>query len=102
MLLQKDRPNGILSAIEKLVTPVYSLCQLMRINIPGDIKVMSFSNSPIVHILNPSLTTITQPAFEMGKAAATVLFKALHKPSYPLQNEKIVINSTLIKRDSTR
>jgi LacI family transcriptional regulator len=38
---------------------------------------VSFSSSEVVSLLNPPLTTITQPALEMGSKAARLLFKII-------------------------
>ncbi|HTF29167.1 MAG TPA: substrate-binding domain-containing protein, partial [Flavitalea sp.] len=73
----------------------------LGLNIPADVKVIGFSNLETADFLNPSLSTITQPAFEMGKQAATMLFKALDKKMFELKDEDIVLQSKLIKRDST-
>lgn len=97
----KARPDGILASVEKLTTPVYLTCKELKINIPKELKIISFSNSEAAPILNPSLTTVTQPAFEMGKRAAVVLFKAIEKKNSRLANENIVIESSLIVREST-
>jgi LacI family transcriptional regulator len=101
LLQQEDRPDGIVASVEKLTTPVYMACQALALNVPQDIKLVCFSNLETAAILNPSLTTITQPAFEMGKAAATILFKALGNPSFSIVKEDIIIPSTLIVRGST-
>jgi LacI family transcriptional regulator len=100
-LERKDRFDGIIAAIEKLSITTYLVCKDLQLLIPGDVKIIGFSNLSSAAILNPSLTTITQPAFEMGKAAASALFKALKKDSVLPSNECIVIPSTLIVRDST-
>jgi LacI family transcriptional regulator len=102
LLEQKNRPNGIIASVEKLTSPVYQVCTELKIKIPGDLKVICFSNLETAAILNPSLTTITQPAFEMGKTAASLLFKSLKKSKFNLTKESIVIPSILIPRDSTR
>ena len=65
-------------------------------------KVICFSNLRTAPLLSPSLTTITQPAFQMGAEAATVLFKYLEKKRPVIQNENIILKSELIPRDSTR
>ena len=101
LMKRKNRPDGIIASVEKLTTPIYLVCKELKLSIPEDIKIISFSNLASAVILNPSLTTITQPAFEMGKAAATVLFKALEKKSFNLKNERIVLPSKLIVRSST-
>jgi LacI family transcriptional regulator len=101
LMERKDRPDGIIGSVEKFTTSIYLVCKDLNLAIPQDVKVISFSNLDAALILNPSLTTITQPAYEMGKAAASVLFKALEKKSYNLNKEKIVLPSKLIIRSST-
>ena len=97
-----DVPDGIVASVEKLGMQVYLACQQTGIKIPGQIKVIAFSTNDTAPILNPSLTTITQPAFNIGKAAAEILFKAIDKPNYSYTNERLVVPSQLVKRDSTR
>jgi LacI family transcriptional regulator len=101
LLKQKNRPDGILASVEKLTTPVYMACEALALNVPRDIKVVCFSNLETAAILNPSLTTITQPAFEMGKVAASLLFKALENKNYSIVEEEVILPSTLMVRRST-
>ncbi len=101
LMKKKNRPDGIIASVEKLTTPIYLVCRELNLSIPEDVKVISFSNLAAAMILNPSLTTVTQPAFEMGKRAASVLFQALEKKSYNLKHEKIILPSELIVRSST-
>jgi LacI family transcriptional regulator len=101
LLTNNSRPDGIIGSIEKVTMPIYKVCHAHRIAIPYDIKIIGFSHLQIASLLDPPLTTVTQPAFEMGKAAATILFKALEK-KYSLKNERIVIPSILNVRASTQ
>lgn len=96
-----SRPDGVIATVEKLATAIYQTCYELRLSIPGQVKVIGFSNLPSAMLLNPSLTTITQPAFEMGKAAATLLFKALNGKNFTLQKQKEIIPSSLEIRGST-
>ncbi len=101
-LLRADsRPNGIVATVEKLTTPVYRACAELNLKIPADLKLVCFSNLETASILNPSLSTITQPAFEMGKTAASLLFKSLEKTDFNLARESQVIASSFIMRGST-
>ncbi|MEP7377455.1 MAG: LacI family DNA-binding transcriptional regulator [Chitinophagaceae bacterium] len=100
--LKKDRrPDGIIACVEKFTGSIYLACNDLKLSIPGDIKVISFTNLQTALILNPPLTTITQPAFEMGKTAASVLFKTLVKNSTSLKNETVIIPSVLNLRYSS-
>ena len=101
LLLSKPRPDAVIASVEKLILPFYLSCKRHNIAIPSQMKIVAFSNLAIAEILAPSLTTITQPAFEIGKAAAAILFKALEKPNYLWQKEAIVIPSELVIREST-
>lgn len=98
------RPDGIFASVEKLAISSYNVCESLKIPIPSGIKIISFSNLEISSLLNPSLSTITQPAYEIGKQAAMQLFRYLgkKKPSDILENERIVLKSTLIPRGSTK
>ncbi|MEO6230258.1 MAG: LacI family DNA-binding transcriptional regulator [Ferruginibacter sp.] len=101
ILERAERPDGIICSVEKLTIPVYLSCRGLQLNIPKDIKIISFSNSEAAPVMNPSLTTVTQPAYEMGKRAATILFKAVEKKNFKMPNENIIIPSSLIIRNST-
>jgi LacI family transcriptional regulator len=100
LMKQRSHPDGVLVSVEKLSTMVYKVCNELKLSIPGDVKVIGFSNLTSAFLWNPSLTTITQPAFEIGKTAASLLFKALEKGSFVLKNENIVIPSALVVRNS--
>jgi len=102
LLSGKNKPDGIFASVEKLALTSYHVCKSLKIEIPKDLKIISFSNLRTADLLDPSLTTITQPAFEIGKEAARILFKNLAKRKSVIQNENIVINSELTVRDSTK
>lgn len=102
LLQGSKKPDGIFASVEKLALTSYYVCNDLKLKIPQQIKVISFSNLRTAPLLNPSLTTITQPAFEMGKQAAAILFKNLDKKRTLIANENIIIKSELMKRDSTR
>lgn len=101
LLKNKKRPDGILATAEKLVTPLYLASQLLGLAIPEDLKLISFTNLPSAVILSPSLTTVKQPAFEIGKQAAQLLFARIEKPSLNMLIEKIVLPSVIETRKST-
>lgn len=102
LLEEKNRPDAIIGSVEKVTMHAYTACHTLNLSIPYDVKVIGFSHLQIASLLNPSLTTITQPAYEMGKAAANALFKGLAKRNFELRNEQIVIPSMLVERTSTR
>jgi LacI family transcriptional regulator len=98
----KDRPDGIFASVEQLAITAYAVCKELELKIPKDVKIISFSNLETAAHLNPALTTITQPAYEIGKEAASILLKSLTKKNFQLTNSKLILPSKLIERESTR
>jgi LacI family transcriptional regulator len=102
VLQQKNKPAALFACVEELAILCYEVCEELALNIPTDIKIISYSNLKTAGILNPSLTTITQPAYEIGREAAGILFKLIDKECTPAAGENIVLKSTLIVRNSTK
>jgi LacI family transcriptional regulator len=101
VLQQEKRPDGIFASVEHLAITSYHVCRDLNLGIPAEMKIISFSNLDTASLLDPSLTTITQPAFEIGKQAATLLLKALTKKGFKLTDSKMILPSELIVRNST-
>jgi LacI family transcriptional regulator len=101
LMKSKDQPDGIFASVEHLAITSYVVCKDLGLKIPKDVKVISFSNLETAALLSPPLTTITQPAYEIGKEAASILLKALTKKNFQLTNSKLVLPSRLIEREST-
>jgi len=99
VLTSTDKPDGLIASVEMLSIEIYRACRDLGLHIPADIKVIGFSNLHSAPFLDPPLSTITQPAFEMGKAAATELCKMLEKKN--VQPHTIVIPSELHVRVSS-
>jgi LacI family transcriptional regulator len=95
------KPDGVFSSVERLAFATYYACYDLKLSIPNDIKVVAFSSLEIAPLLNPALSTITQPAAALGKAAAELLFKLLENEACVNENTAIILNSKLIKREST-
>ncbi|MDR7130769.1 LacI family transcriptional regulator [Algoriphagus sp. 4150] len=102
LLLSPDRPDGVLTSVEKLAFATYQAVKTTKLRIPSDLKLISFSNSAIAGLLNPSLTTITQPAVTIGNECAKLLIRKLTKPKhYELIDQVITIPSKITVREST-
>ncbi len=102
LLSKENKPDGIFASVEKLALITYHVCKDLRIKIPEELKVICFSNLRTATLLDPPLTTITQPAFEMGCEAASLLLKYLLKRrNNTIPDEHIILNSELVKRGST-
>lgn len=100
LLSNRKRPDGIFASIEKYAITTYQVCKELKINIPRDVKIIGMTNLRTAALLNPSLSTLSQPAFEMGREAASLLIKMIEKKSYAAANDIIVLNNELTIRES--
>ena len=69
-----------------------------RLVIPNDIALVSFDDVLWVTALQPPLTVIAQPTFEMGRIAARLLLERIQMPDNPIQ--RINLETQLIIRKS--
>ncbi|MEM7551226.1 MAG: LacI family DNA-binding transcriptional regulator [Bacteroidota bacterium] len=69
--------------------------------VPEDCGIVGFSDWQFSAFLNPSLTTVMQPGYEMGRAAAELFIKE-SKTEEDVSPEKIVLSTELIIRDSSK
>lgn len=98
---QQPRPDGIFAAIEKFAVNTYEVCKELHLQIPQDVKVISFSNLQAAALFDPALSTIIQPAYDIGREAANILFKIIEKKMLMPYEKKMVLPSQLIERAST-
>jgi LacI family transcriptional regulator len=66
--------------------------------LPEDLSIVGFDDMQTASYILPALTTIHQPAYEMGRRAAELLLQLIQKQSKPTQ---YMMDSTLVIRDST-
>jgi LacI family transcriptional regulator len=98
---KQPRPDGIFASIEKFAVNTYEICKEMNLRIPHDVKVISFSNLQAAALFDPALSTIIQPAYDIGREAANILFKIIEKKILMPFERKMVLPSQLIERAST-
>jgi len=101
LLQNEQRPDGIFAAVETFAVNTYEVCRELDIKVPHHLKVISFSNLSAAALFNPPLSTIVQPAYDMGRESASILFKIIDKKKLLSTEKKIVIPSHLVIREST-
>ena len=100
LLLKRPDVDGFFASVESLAMYSYEACRNLGLVIPTDVKVIGFSNLETASLLDPPLTTITQPAYAIGKEAAKILFQAITK-NVAVVAQSLELKSELIVRGST-
>ena len=102
LLGMEQRPDAIFTASDRITTSVLMLLHKLKIAIPGDVALLGFTNTLLAEVLNPSLSCVSQPAFEIGKQSMELLISMI-KSKWPVtQFETRVLPTSLFERNSSR
>lgn len=72
----------------------------LDIDVPGQISIIGFDDISFSKYLSVPLTTINQPKYELGQAAAKIILKKLNKEKNDNSIENVELPFTLIIRNS--
>lgn len=95
-------PDGIFAANDSCAAHCMKTLKKAGISIPGDIAVVGFNNDPICRIIEPNLTTINYPGYEMGEVAVRNLINHLEGVSDMAATNSVTLRSDLIVRASSQ
>ena len=99
-LLQRNKlPEAIFAINDLTLMEVLTFVKRRQLTIPHDIALISIDDVPFASIYTPSLTTIAQPAFEMGEKATERLFMQMDGDISP---QMFRLAPKLIERDSAK
>jgi LacI family transcriptional regulator len=102
-ILQMDqRPDGVFVANDNCAVGCMLGLKKKGIAIPADIAFAGFNNDPMSTVIEPNLTTINYPGYEMGEVAAHHLINHLNGAAPITATNTILLRSELIIRDSSR
>jgi DNA-binding LacI/PurR family transcriptional regulator len=99
LFAKKPYPDGVFAINDASAVTVIKYLNGKKIRIPEEVAVIGFNNDPISEIIEPSLTTVYLPCYEMGQIAVDQLIKRINDFSLP--PETITLHSKLLKRNSS-
>lgn len=77
MLNELEAPHALLASNDLVMFELLKYVKEKALKIPEDIAIIGIDDVSFANFYNPTLTTIAQPAFEMGKKAAQLLFEKI-------------------------
>ena len=75
LLAGKQRPTAIFCGNDEMAAGVYKVAMRAGINIPRDLSVVGYDDSPLAARLWPSLTSVRRQTRDTGRIAATMLIR---------------------------
>ena len=94
--------DGVFAVNEIYAAESMRIAKEMNLSIPDDISIIGFTDGLISEYASPSITTIAQHGFEMGKQAVELLIDRIEKESEIYKPKRIVISGDLKLRESTK
>ena len=95
-------PDGVFVANDNCAVGCMLGLKQAGIRIPQDIAIVGFNNDPVSKVVEPNLSTINYPGYEMGEVAARNLINHLNGTAPMHSTNTIILRSDLIIRDSSR
>jgi DNA-binding LacI/PurR family transcriptional regulator len=95
-----DRPDAIFAVSDRLAVGALLALKNKGVQVPNEVALVGFNDEPLVSLLTPSITSIAQPAFEMGRVAAQLLIEQMNSDA-ALPYRTVMLKPTLTKRESS-
>lgn len=94
-----ERPTAIFCMNDEMAIGAMQTLKAKGVRIPEDMSITGFDDIPYARYSDPALTTIAQPAEEMGKLAMDMLLKVIE--GEPLSQRDCILPTEFIIRKST-
>lgn len=83
LLALPERPTALFVSNNLMTVGAMEAIHKQGLRIPEDMAIIGFDDLPWAETLDPPLTVVRQPAYEVGRAAAELLLKRLSNPAAP-------------------
>jgi LacI family transcriptional regulator len=99
MFHQSPKITAVIAGNDLIAIGVIDAARDIGLECPQEISVVGFNDMPLAGRLNPPLTTVNVPEYELGRLAAECLLREMAHPGH--KREQIVIPVNLVVRGST-
>jgi len=99
LLAIADRPTAVVCVNDQIAFRVLRALAERRVRVPRDMSVVGYDDVEFASMLSPTLTSIRQPKYALGRAAAELLIAETVDPTH--RHGDILFEPELIERQST-
>jgi DNA-binding LacI/PurR family transcriptional regulator len=96
----ENRPDAFFTISDKLAVGAFIAIKELGLSIPQDVGLIGFNDEPIMSLLSPPVSSVFQPAFDMGKLAVKLFIEQVHSEELTIPSP-ILLKPKLIVREST-
>nr|MCU0398797.1 substrate-binding domain-containing protein [Cyclobacteriaceae bacterium] len=107
LLTLKNRPDAIFATNDPAAMGAMQAIKEKGLKIPKDVALVGFSNWIFSSLLDPPLSSVDQPGFEMGQEAAKLLIRQIEKrdkddsdfvPETKILKTRLIIRESSLKK----
>jgi LacI family transcriptional regulator len=99
-LLDQAKPaTAIIASNDRMSLGALAVARERGMNVPRDLSVLSFDNTPVVRFTQPPLTAVDQPVAELAALAVEMIILRLRDQEIPQQ--PIIVEAEIVERQST-
>jgi LacI family transcriptional regulator len=95
-----ELPEAILAINDPVAVGLFARFKEAGVRIPDDVALVGFSDTPAAALIEPPLTTVFQPALEMGRTAVSLLLKQF-EAGEDFMPETVTLPTELLVRGSS-
>lgn len=100
LLAMKKRPDAIFTISDRMAIGAMLAIKEKGLSMPQDIGLVGFNNEPVTRLVTPSISSVDQPAFELGKIAAKLFIERVHNED--MNNIEEILKPKLFVRESSQ
>ncbi|MBC7948080.1 MAG: LacI family DNA-binding transcriptional regulator [Chitinophagaceae bacterium] len=102
LLSMKKRPDAIFTISDRMAIGAMLAIKEKGLTMPQDIGLVGFNNEPVTSLVTPSISSVDQPAFELGKIAAKLFIETVHNNQDMSHVEEVLKPKLIIRESSLR
>ena len=95
-----DRPTALFPVNNLMTMGTLQAIYEFNLKIPQDVSIIGFDDMPWLSLINPPLTAVRQPVYQIGAEAAEILFDRI-EGNLDAPIKTIVLRPELVVRSST-
>lgn len=100
LLTLPDPPTAVQTLNDHLAFGAYQAIKEAGLRIPEDISIIGYDDIPLSSLIEPPLTTVHQPAYDMGKAGCELLMQRINSAASAESSRELLFDTHLVKRSS--
>lgn len=101
LLSMKKRPDAIFTISDRMAIGAMLAIKKKGLIMPDDIGLVGFNDEPILNLVSPTITSVEQPFFELGKTTAKLFIECMHNKE-DMSNVEKVLKTKLHVRESSQ